>query len=75
MSTIVARSLAARITESNHLRKNIIYIYIYIYMCVCVCERERERERERDNINVFNSLGSDASHSVVLTKDNFFFFF
>ena len=56
MSTIVARSLAARITESNHLRKNIIYIYIY----VCVCERERERERERDNINVFNSLGSDG---------------
>ena len=44
-------------------------------MCVCVRERERERERERDNINVFNSLGSDASHSVVLTKDNFFFFF
>ena len=75
MSTIVARSLAARITESNHLRKNIIYIYIYIYVCVCERDRERERERERDNINVFNGLGSDASHSVVLTKDNFFFFF
>ena len=42
---------------------------------MCVCERDRERERERDNINVFNSLVSDASHSVVLTKDNFFFFF
>ena len=67
MSTIVARSVAARITQSNHLRKNIIYIYIYIYIC------ERERERERDNINVFNGLGSDASHSVVLTKDKFFF--
>ena len=63
MSTIVARSLAARITQSNHLRKNIIHIYIYV--CVCVRERERERERERDNINVFNGLGSDASHSAI----------